>query len=137
MGARPLARVIQEHIKKPLADEVLFGKLQNGGTVRVLLEVGEATGTQKLVFRYLSRERGEDTAAAAGAQGSAACGRRRWRCQAPAAQEARPGDHPQAGTGLNFRSRSLSPFKGESRASNCDLRQPQRPPAVRPAAARR
>jgi ATP-dependent Clp protease ATP-binding subunit ClpA len=35
MGARPLGRVIQEHIKKPLADEVLFGKLKNGGTVRV------------------------------------------------------------------------------------------------------
>lgn len=35
MGARPLGRVIQEHIKKPLADEVLFGKLKHGGTVRV------------------------------------------------------------------------------------------------------
>ncbi len=34
-GARPLARVIQEHIKKPLAEEVLFGKLKRGGTVRV------------------------------------------------------------------------------------------------------
>ena len=33
MGARPLGRVIQEHIKKPLADEVLFGKLKKGGTV--------------------------------------------------------------------------------------------------------
>ncbi|MDE3116775.1 MAG: ATP-dependent Clp protease ATP-binding subunit ClpA, partial [Pseudomonadota bacterium] len=37
-GARPLARVIQDHIKKPLADEILFGKLQHGGTVRVLLD---------------------------------------------------------------------------------------------------
>ncbi|MDD7910678.1 MULTISPECIES: ATP-dependent Clp protease ATP-binding subunit ClpA [Pseudovibrio] len=35
MGARPLGRVIQEHIKKPLADEVLFGKLKRGGTVKV------------------------------------------------------------------------------------------------------
>ncbi|WP_068082488.1 ATP-dependent Clp protease ATP-binding subunit ClpA [Polycladidibacter stylochi] len=35
MGARPLGRVIQEHIKKPLADEVLFGKLQRGGMVKV------------------------------------------------------------------------------------------------------
>lgn len=35
MGARPLGRIIQEHIKRPLADEVLFGKLQKGGTVRV------------------------------------------------------------------------------------------------------
>ncbi|MDE2012988.1 MAG: ATP-dependent Clp protease ATP-binding subunit ClpA, partial [Alphaproteobacteria bacterium] len=37
-GARPLARVIQDNIKKPLADEILFGKLQHGGTVRVLLD---------------------------------------------------------------------------------------------------
>ncbi len=35
MGARPLARVIQEHIKKPLAEELLFGKLAKGGLVRV------------------------------------------------------------------------------------------------------
>ncbi|RIK86276.1 MAG: ATP-dependent Clp protease ATP-binding subunit ClpA [Hyphomicrobiales bacterium] len=42
MGARPLARVIQEHIKKPLADEVLFGKLRKGGTVRVTVGKGEA-----------------------------------------------------------------------------------------------
>ena len=35
MGARPLARVIQEHIKKPLAEELLFGKLMKGGLVRV------------------------------------------------------------------------------------------------------
>jgi ATP-dependent Clp protease ATP-binding subunit ClpA len=35
MGARPLARVIQESIKKPLADEVLFGRLTKGGHVKV------------------------------------------------------------------------------------------------------
>ena len=34
-GARPLARLIQEHVKKPLADELLFGKLQRGGEVVV------------------------------------------------------------------------------------------------------
>jgi ATP-dependent Clp protease ATP-binding subunit ClpA len=38
MGARPLGRVIQEHIKKPLAEEVLFGRLVKGGTVRVFVE---------------------------------------------------------------------------------------------------
>jgi ATP-dependent Clp protease ATP-binding subunit ClpA len=36
MGARPLGRVIQEHIKKPLAEELLFGKLMKGGVVRVV-----------------------------------------------------------------------------------------------------
>jgi ATP-dependent Clp protease ATP-binding subunit ClpA len=35
MGARPMARIIQEHIKRPLAEELLFGKLKDGGHVRV------------------------------------------------------------------------------------------------------
>ena len=37
-GARPLARIIQEYIKKPLADELLFGRLVRGGTVRVSVD---------------------------------------------------------------------------------------------------
>ena len=41
-GARPLSRVIQEHIKKPLAEELLFGKLADGGIVRVDVEDGKA-----------------------------------------------------------------------------------------------
>ena len=45
-GARPLGRVIQESIKKPLADELLFGKLAKGGKVRVKVENG------KLAFDY-------------------------------------------------------------------------------------
>jgi len=53
-GARPLARVIQEHIKKPLADELLFGKLLHGGTVRVLVE-GEGS-ERKLAFEYIPAE---------------------------------------------------------------------------------
>jgi len=52
-GARPLARVIQDHIKKPLADEILFGKLQNGGTVRVLLD----READKLVFEFITDEK--------------------------------------------------------------------------------
>jgi ATP-dependent Clp protease ATP-binding subunit ClpA len=40
-GARPLARVIQENIKKPLADELLFGKLTRGGHVKVTLKDGK------------------------------------------------------------------------------------------------
>ena len=40
-GARPLARVIQEHIKKPLADEILFGRLVRGGHVKVVLRDGK------------------------------------------------------------------------------------------------
>ncbi|MCW8854580.1 MAG: ATP-dependent Clp protease ATP-binding subunit ClpA [Gammaproteobacteria bacterium] len=37
MGARPMARVIQEHLKRPLADELLFGRLSKGGAIRVSL----------------------------------------------------------------------------------------------------
>ena len=50
-GARPLARVIQEYIKKPLADEVLFGRLKSGGHVRVVVTTGE-DGKTKLGFEY-------------------------------------------------------------------------------------
>jgi ATP-dependent Clp protease ATP-binding subunit ClpA len=39
-GARPLARIIQDHIKKPLADEILFGKLAKGGTVKIGVKDG-------------------------------------------------------------------------------------------------
>ncbi len=53
-GARPLARVIQEYIKKPLADELLFGKLENGGTVKVIVEgKGE---DRKLAFELLAAD---------------------------------------------------------------------------------
>ncbi|MCT8159611.1 ATP-dependent Clp protease ATP-binding subunit ClpA [Pseudoruegeria sp. SHC-113] len=41
MGARPLGRVIQEHIKKPLAEELLFGKLAKGGNVKVAIKDGK------------------------------------------------------------------------------------------------
>ena len=40
-GARPLGRVIQEHIKKPLADDILFGRLTRGGHVKVELKDGK------------------------------------------------------------------------------------------------
>lgn len=40
MGARPMARVIQEHLKKPLANEILFGELTNGGAVTVTVVDG-------------------------------------------------------------------------------------------------
>lgn len=41
MGARPMARLIQENVKKPLADELLFGKLVNGGHVTLKLKDGK------------------------------------------------------------------------------------------------
>ncbi|MEX1222525.1 MAG: ATP-dependent Clp protease ATP-binding subunit ClpA [Idiomarina sp.] len=49
MGARPMARIIQEHLKKPLANEILFGKLARGGNVQVTCVDNE------LSFTYESR----------------------------------------------------------------------------------
>ena len=51
-GARPLARIIQEEIKKPLAEELLFGKLSKGGTVRVDIK------KERPVFNYSDDGRG-------------------------------------------------------------------------------
>ncbi|HTZ36224.1 MAG TPA: AAA family ATPase, partial [Stellaceae bacterium] len=50
-GARPLARIIQEHIKKPLAEELLFGQLAKGGIVRVRRDEAE----DKLAFSFHER----------------------------------------------------------------------------------
>ena len=47
-----MARLIQENIKKPLADEVLFGKLKAGGHVRVIT-VRDDADAEKLGFEYL------------------------------------------------------------------------------------
>jgi ATP-dependent Clp protease ATP-binding subunit ClpA len=54
MGARPMARVIQEHIKRPLAEELLFGKLADGGHVRV--EVAADGESLQLTVEPLKRE---------------------------------------------------------------------------------
>jgi ATP-dependent Clp protease ATP-binding subunit ClpA len=56
MGARPLARVIQEHVKKPLADELLFGKLTKGGAVRI------AVKDNALSFDYVPQKGGSNPA---------------------------------------------------------------------------
>jgi len=50
MGARPMARLIQEKIKKPLANDLLFGKLANGGHVRIYVE------NKELAFSVESKE---------------------------------------------------------------------------------
>jgi ATP-dependent Clp protease ATP-binding subunit ClpA len=50
MGARPMARLIQQHIKKPLAEELLFGRLEQGGHLVIHLENDE------LVFEIESKE---------------------------------------------------------------------------------
>ena len=47
MGARPLSRIIQEKVKKPLAEELLFGKLTKGGDVKIDLNKND-----ELIFSY-------------------------------------------------------------------------------------
>ena len=51
MGARPMSRIIHQHIKTPLADEVLFGRLKNGGAVRVVV-LSKESGAKSLGFIY-------------------------------------------------------------------------------------
>lgn len=53
MGARPMARVIQENLKKPLANELLFGSLVDGGSVKVELDAP----AQQLTYRFLSAQK--------------------------------------------------------------------------------
>ncbi|MEM6534133.1 MAG: ATP-dependent Clp protease ATP-binding subunit ClpA [Pseudomonadota bacterium] len=49
-GARPLARVIAEHVKKPMAEELLFGKLAKGGTVKINVDKKDP---DRLAFKYI------------------------------------------------------------------------------------
>jgi ATP-dependent Clp protease ATP-binding subunit ClpA len=54
-GARPLARTINEYVKKPMADELLFGKLKDGGIVKIDIDPADA---DKLKFAYSQESRG-------------------------------------------------------------------------------
>ncbi|HRP09730.1 MAG TPA: AAA family ATPase, partial [Terricaulis sp.] len=54
-GARPLGRVINEQVKKPMADELLFGKLKSGGIVKIDIDPADDA---KLKFTYLPEQRG-------------------------------------------------------------------------------
>ncbi|MEO0883825.1 MAG: AAA family ATPase, partial [Pseudomonadota bacterium] len=49
-GARPLSRTIQEHVKKPMAEELLFGKLAKGGAVKIDIDPDDKS---KLAFEYI------------------------------------------------------------------------------------
>jgi ATP-dependent Clp protease ATP-binding subunit ClpA len=53
MGARPLARTIQEHVKKPMAEELLFGELQKGGVVHIDIDKDDDS---KLAFKYVAEK---------------------------------------------------------------------------------
>ena len=59
MGARPMKRVIQEQIKRPLADALLFGKLADGGEVRVQApaEAAQGAADDKLILEVVAKSR--------------------------------------------------------------------------------
>ena len=106
MGARPMARVIQEHIKKPLADEVLFGKLKGGGHVRVVLVKDEAARLRTRSASNLSKGRSRRSRRNCPARANAPCRAsrnravRRWRIEGPgltrpAGQGLRQAIHPK------------------------------------------
>ncbi len=65
-GARPLARVIQEHVKKPLADEILFGDLRKGGLVKVDVDPKDPDALTFVIRSDAARgrSRGDDDAGA-------------------------------------------------------------------------
>ncbi|MGE5833952.1 MAG: ATP-dependent Clp protease ATP-binding subunit ClpA [Acidobacteriota bacterium] len=63
-GARPLARVVQKEVRDPLTDEILFGKLEQGGTVTI----GE--DAKRLTFSYEGRETAKGASQEAGKPGS-------------------------------------------------------------------
>ncbi|MFZ1812983.1 MAG: ATP-dependent Clp protease ATP-binding subunit ClpA [Rhizobiaceae bacterium] len=90
MGARPLARVIQEYIKKPLADEVLFGKLKTGGTVKVTLGK-DKEGREKLMLEAIEDKpvKARPPSSAKGSPGA----------RKAQAKTAKPGKGPKPGSG--------------------------------------
>ena len=113
MGARPMARVIQEHIKKPLADEVLFGQLKGGGHVRVVLVKDEASAEakDKIGFEFVEGPVTPKPEKLPGARkrnvaAQAETGRSRWRrLQGPGLARARWSRSEQVGYDRNEKGR--------------------------------
>ncbi len=58
-GARPLQRIIQEHVKKPMADELLFGTLKDGGVAKVDIDPND---DEKLKFAYIAEPKAKEPA---------------------------------------------------------------------------
>jgi ATP-dependent Clp protease ATP-binding subunit ClpA len=61
MGARPMARVFEEHLKRPLAEEILFGKLRHGGSAKVDIRKGKLVLSAKSAENDKSTESGRAT----------------------------------------------------------------------------
>lgn len=102
MGARPMGRLIQTAIKTPLADEVLFGRLKDGGAVRVVVKPGEGGGPDALTFEYPPlkpepRKEPEQEAAMQGAGEAMAGGKSPASRKPPASRKSPAGGKSPAG----------------------------------------
>ncbi len=95
-GARPLARVIQEHVKKPLADELLFGKLENGGNGEGS-RPGQGRGQQARVRSRSGRPDEEAQAEGRGRGGRGGRKARRPSSEATPPRKALPGPKDKEG----------------------------------------
>jgi ATP-dependent Clp protease ATP-binding subunit ClpA len=112
MGARPLARVIQEHIKKPLAEELLFGSLKEGGTVKVGVEKDES-GVEKLKLDTVADQEPikpkSEVTAKAGAKAKTATKTPAKRKPAASSSKKTPKDDKDNGGGGGTKGRSSVP----------------------------
>ena len=71
LGARPMGRLIEERIKKPLSEEILFGKLEEGGKVRVTLKsTGKSNQSDSELEFHYSEEKKKDRSKSKTSRGS-------------------------------------------------------------------
>ena len=123
MGARPMGRVIQQAIKTPLADIVLFGKLKGGGAVRVIVAEDE-NGETKLDFEFPEgplKPRKENLPKPKKPRRKRASPRKTARKSGP-----KPDDKPGGDGGGGVRTVPKVPF-GARMSSSSDQRRPAQP----------
>ncbi|WP_188911379.1 ATP-dependent Clp protease ATP-binding subunit ClpA [Salinarimonas ramus] len=98
MGARPMGRLIQSSIKTPLADEVLFGRLKDGGAVKVIVEK-DVDGLDKLGFEYMPPEAKPAKVKLEKPTDPPKKAKRKLRAAAKKPSPKKPGDGPDGGGG--------------------------------------
>ncbi|MQW87189.1 ATP-dependent Clp protease ATP-binding subunit ClpA [Sinorhizobium saheli] len=112
MGARPLARVIQENIKKPLADEILFGKLKKGGVVKVTIGTKE-DGSKGLMLEAVPETAPIKPKAEVSRPASRSAKPRKGEAKEPVAAEADPKAKPKK-TAAKASKDDAAPLKGRT-----------------------
>jgi ATP-dependent Clp protease ATP-binding subunit ClpA len=112
MGARPLARVIQENIKKPLADEILFGKLKKGGVVKVTIGTKE-DGSKGLMLEAVPETAPIKPKAEVSRPASKSAKPRKGEAKEPVAAEADPKAKPKKAAAKASKD-DAAPLKGRT-----------------------